>query len=108
MATMTSRGRAATILGCLATANLFAYAARNGLFAVYDDLRDRFGLHDAKLGLLATAFIVPHALATLPFGWAGDRFDRRRVIAFGMLLASLAGAAGALATTMTQLVASRV
>ncbi len=100
--------RNAVILGCLATANLFAYAARNGLFTVYPDLRERFGIHDAKLGLLATAFLVPHAIATLPFGWAGDRYDRRRVIAAGLLLASVAGAAGALATDVTTLVLSRV
>ncbi len=100
--------RNAAILGSLAVANLCAYAARNGLFTVYPDLRERFGLHDAKLGLLTTAFIVPHAIATLPFGWAGDRFDRRRVIAFGLLLASVAGAAGALAHDTVTLVASRV
>ena len=104
---VTTRRQAGTILGSLAVANLLAYAARNSLFAVYPALRDRFGFHDAKLGLLATAFILPHAVATLPFGWAGDRFDRRRVIALGLLLASVAGAAGALATDATTLVLSR-
>jgi predicted MFS family arabinose efflux permease len=95
------------ILVALGLTNLVAYAMRNALFTVYPDLRARFGLHDAKLGLLTTAFLIPHALATLPFGWAGDRFDRRRVIAFGMLVASIAGAAGAIATDMAMLVASR-
>jgi len=99
--------RANTILGVLALANLVGYAARNGLFTVYPDLRDKFGLHDAKLGLLTTAFIVPHALATLPFGWGGDRYDRRRVIAVGLFLASLAGAAGAFASNVTELAVSR-
>jgi MFS family permease len=80
---------------------------RNSLFAVYPDLRDAFGLRDAKLGLLTTVFLIPHAIATLPFGWAGDRYDRRRVIALGMLLASVAGAAGALAQNTTQLAVSR-
>ena len=99
--------RANTILAVLALTNLVGYAARNSLFTVYDDLRVRFGLHDAKLGLLTTVFLVPHALATLPFGWGGDRYDRRRVIALGLLLASVAGAAGALATTTTELAVSR-
>ncbi|HEY1554298.1 MAG TPA: MFS transporter [Kofleriaceae bacterium] len=99
--------RAGRVLGVLALANLVGYAARNSLFTVYPDLRDQFGLHDAKLGLLTTAFLLPHALATLPFGWAGDRYDRRRVIAIGILIASIAGAAGALAHTVTQLVISR-
>jgi MFS family permease len=102
------RSRAGTILGSLAFANIAAYAARNGLFNVYPDLRDKFGLQDAKLGFLATAFLLPHALATLLFGWAGDRFDRRRVIAVGLLIAAAAGAAGALATNTTELVISRV
>jgi MFS family permease len=95
------------ILIALGLTNLFAYAMRNSLFAVYPDLRDAFGLRDAKLGLLTTVFLLPHAVATLPFGWAGDRYDRRRVIALGMLLASIAGAAGALAQNTTQLAISR-
>jgi MFS family permease len=95
------------ILVALGLTNLIAYAMRNSLFAVYPDLRDAFDLRDAKLGLLTTVFLIPHAIATLPFGWAGDRYDRRRVIALGMLLASVAGAAGAIAQTSTQLAVSR-
>lgn len=104
---MTRPTRSAAILAWLAIANLVAYAARNSLFATYEDLRERFQLHDAKLGLLATAFLLPHAIATLVFGWAGDRFDRRRVIATGMIFASIAGALGALAYDTTTLVISR-
>src|ERR1700759_119781 len=99
--------RSAAILSWLAIANLVAYATRNSLFAAYEDLRERFQLHDAKLGLLATAFLLPHAVATLVFGWAGDRFDRRRVIASGMIFASISGALGALAYDTTTLVISR-
>ncbi|HTR52921.1 MAG TPA: MFS transporter [Kofleriaceae bacterium] len=95
------------VLGVLALANTAGYAARNSLFTVYPDLRDRFGLHDAKIGLLTTAFLLPHALATLPAGWAGDRYDRRRVIAIGLAITALAGAAGAFATDVTALVISR-
>ncbi len=91
----------------LALANTAVYATRNSLFAVYPDLRSRFGLHDDRLGLLATAFLIPHGLATLLFGWAGDRFDRRRVIAVGLAIATVAGAAGALASDLVTLVVSR-
>jgi len=105
--TMEARRRAPTILISLALMNLVAYAMRNALFAVYPDLRARFGLHDAKLGLLTTIFLLPHAVATLPFGWAGDRFDRRRVIATGMLLASVASALGGLATSVVTFSISR-
>ena len=99
--------RAHSILAVLALSNLVGYAARNSLFTTYDDLRAKFHVDDATLGLLTTAFLVPHAIATLPFGWGGDRYDRRRVIAFGMILASLAGAAGALAPSLPALAVSR-
>ena len=97
----------ASILLVLAATNLIAYAARNALFAVYPALRARFHVTDADLGLLATVFVLPHALATLPFGWAGDRRDRRYVIAVGMLIASAAGAAGALTSSYRDLAITR-
>ena len=95
------------ILLVLAATNLVSYAARNALFAVYDTLRADYHVTNADLGLLATVFVLPHALATMPFGWAGDRRDRRYVIAFGMVLASAAGAAGALTTTYRDLAITR-
>lgn len=102
-----SRRPGPQILVVLALANLVAYAARNALFAVYDDLRPRYGIDDSELGFLQTVFMLPHAAATLGFGWAGDRFDRRRVIAAGMLLAAAAGGAGALGESYLGLAASR-
>ena len=95
------------ILVVLALANLVSYAARNALFAVYPDLRARFGINNAQIGLLTTVFMVPHAAATLPFGWLGDRYDRRRVIIAGIVLASVAGAAGTLGHSYWGLAASR-
>jgi MFS transporter, Spinster family, sphingosine-1-phosphate transporter len=99
--------RNATILASLAFANMIAYAARNELFSTYEDLRKRFHFADDKLGALATAFILPHALATLLFGWAGDRWDRRRVIAVGLIVGSVGGAAGMFATDTLTLAISR-
>lgn len=101
------RQRGPQILTVLALTNLVAYAVRNALFGVYPDLRAEFHVSDQALGLLTTAFLVPHAIATLPFGWAGDRYDRRRVIAFGLVLAAIASALGALASNMTELAVSR-
>ena len=69
---------AAVVLAILAIANLLSYASRNAPFAVYDDLRAQFGVDDRDLGWLGTAFMLPHALATLPVGWLADRADRRR------------------------------
>ena len=99
--------RSSYVLVVLALTNLVSYAARNALFAVYPDLAARYHIDDADIGLLQTVFMLPHAAATLGFGWAGDRFDRRRVIAAGMILASAAGAAGALGESYLGLAASR-
>lgn len=99
--------RPTQILVILALANLVSYAARNALFAVYPDLTARFGIDDSEIGLLQTVFMVPHAAATLGFGWAGDRFDRRKVIAIGLVIASIAGAAGAIGDDYIGLAASR-
>lgn len=96
------------VLAILALANLLSYATRNAPFAVYDDLRAAFAVDDADLGWLGTAFMLPHALATLPVGWLADRVDRRRVLAAGLVLWSAAGLAGALATDYRLVVASRV
>ncbi len=92
-----ARPRPLGILTVLALTNLFAYAARYALVGVYDDLRARYGLDDSQLGMLGMLFMLPHAAATLPYGWAGDRLDRRRVIAAGMTIAGIGGAAAALA-----------
>ena len=102
-----ARSRGTRILVVLALTNLVSYAARNALFAVVPALKLRFGIDDALVGLLQTVFMIPHAAATLPFGWAGDRYDRRLIIVAGMVLASLAGAAGALGHSYTGLATSR-
>lgn len=108
---MNKRGRggirADQILVVLALANLVSYAARNALFAVYPDLTARYGIDDSELGFLQTVFMIPHAAATLGFGWAGDRFDRRKVIAVGLVIAGIAGAAGAIGDSYIGLAASR-
>jgi predicted MFS family arabinose efflux permease len=102
-----SRSRSWQVLVALALTNLVSYAARNALFAVVPDLKAHYGISDAEVGFLQTVYMLPHAAATLGFGWAGDRFDRRRVIAYGMLLASAAGAAGALGESSLWLAATR-
>lgn len=95
------------ILVVLALTNLVAYAIRNALFGVYPDLRAQFHVNDKTLGFMTTVFLIPHAIATLPFGWAGDRYDRRRVIAFGIILSAVASVAGAASRGMWSLGVSR-
>jgi MFS family permease len=74
----------------LTTINFVNYLDRMVVVTMYDDLRRVFQFSNGQLGALSTAFYVVHALATVPFGWASDRFDRRKVIAFGVLAWSAA------------------
>lgn len=99
--------RATRVLALFTLANLLSYATRNAPFAVYRDLTERFGVDEGQLGLLGTVFMLPHALATLPLGWFGDRLDRRKVIAAGALLWSAAGVVGALVPSFTGVLVSR-
>src|ERR1700745_615833 len=104
---MPGRARKLEILAALALTNLVAYRGPHELLVVFPDLHVRFGLDDAQFGLLQTVFMLPHAAAQLPFGWARDRYDRRTVIAVGMVIASMAGAAGAIGHGYGELAASR-
>jgi MFS family permease len=70
--------------------NFVNYLDRMVVVTMYDDLRSIFHLSNGQLGALSTSFYVVHSLATVPFGWASDRYDRRRVIAAGVLAWSLA------------------
>jgi MFS family permease len=87
---MISRRYGMYVVGLLTVINFVNYVDRMVIATMYDDLRRTFGFSNGELGALSTAFFVVHAAATLPFGWAADRFDRRRVIAAGVILWSLA------------------
>ena len=106
-ASTTHFSSAIMILLALTAANVMGYAARNALFSAYADLRVRFLVDDADLGLLTTAFMAGQALVTVPVGWAGDRFGRKPVLVAGVALAGLAGCFGAFSTGAAMLAATR-
>jgi len=78
------------VVGLLTLINFVNYLDRMVVVTMYDDLRRQFGFSNGQLGALSSGFFVVHALSTVPFGWASDRFDRRRVIALGVIVWSAA------------------
>ncbi|MDB4973455.1 MAG: Arabinose efflux permease [Myxococcaceae bacterium] len=78
------------VVGLLTVINFVNYLDRMVVVTMYDDLRRIFHFDNAQLGALSSGFFLVHALATLPLGWASDRFDRRKVIAFGVVAWSAA------------------
>lgn len=102
-----SRAHAWYVLGLLTTVNFANYVDRMVIVSMYDDLRRRFQFTDGQLGAFWSAFFVVHAALTVPLGWAGDRFDRRRVMAIGVITWSLATLGSAYAIGFVSLLCLR-
>jgi predicted MFS family arabinose efflux permease len=76
--------------------------------AVGEPIRKEFGLSDASLGALGTAFILLYAVVGIPFGRLADRAPRKLILSVGVLLWSLLTAASGLAQNFWQMFALRL
>jgi MFS transporter, Spinster family, sphingosine-1-phosphate transporter len=65
------------------------------------------GLSSDKIGLLQLAFMLVHSLASIPLGLLADRYLRKRLIAIGVGVWSVATAAAGLANSFAQLFVAR-
>src|SRR5688500_14075154 len=88
--------------------NLFNYIDRYVLAAVESQIEAEFFpvKNDdtmAKMGSLATAFLVCYMVAAPIFGWLADRMSRWLLVAIGVILWSLASGGSGLATTFSVL-----
>lgn len=61
---------------------------------VLTDVKKHFDIGDDKGGLLQTAFVVTYMLFAPLFGYLGDRYNRKIIMAFGVFLWSLTTMAG--------------
>jgi MFS transporter, Spinster family, sphingosine-1-phosphate transporter len=97
--------RAALLL--LLGINLFNYVDRQVLAAVEPLIREGFGVSQARMGWLATAFLVSYMVCSPVFGWLGDRTSRWLLVALGVILWSLASGGSGLAPTFGILLMTR-
>ncbi|MBI5629563.1 MAG: MFS transporter [Elusimicrobia bacterium] len=98
-----ARGVLALLLGV----NLLNYLDRQILYSLLPLIQRDLTLSDAQAGSLASAFMVVYMLAAPPIGYWADRQSRPLWLALGVLLWSLATAAGAWAKTFSSLFAAR-
>lgn len=56
------------------------------ILGVLPDIQDSFGISDDKGGLLQTVFIISYMIFAPIFGYLGDRFSRKAIMAFGITL----------------------
>jgi MFS family permease len=75
--------------------------------AVAASIQAEFGISDAQIGALVSAFTISLALSTLPIGYWADRWTRRTILGLGLTVWSLATLATGLTRTFPQALAAR-
>lgn len=86
----------------------FLNQADRQIFAVVLPLiREELRLSDAELGLIASSLVWTYGLLVPLAGFAGDRFSRKKIIGFSLLLWSGATMATGLCSTLVQFILLR-
>jgi len=96
------------IVALLTGLNLVNYVDRFLVNAVSPKIKESLLLSDAETGLVVSAFMYGYFLTSPLFGWLGDRFRRKELIAAGVAVWSIATIASGFATSLVGLVAARV
>src|SRR5271165_3598069 len=97
-----------TSLAILVAVNILNFYDRHVIGALTEPIRKELGLSDAQIGLISSAFIWLYALVGLPLGRVADSYNRRKLLAAGMVVWSLLTGMAALAVNYTMLLASRL
>src|SRR5499427_10538166 len=89
--------------------NLLNYVDRFIFAALIPYLKDDPSAHytDAQLGWIGSAFTYVYTVCSPLFGYLGDRYRRGRLIALGIVIWSLATAAGGAAASFMVLLIAR-
>lgn len=96
------------VLGLLFAGNLLNFYDRALPSVVLEQIKNDFGLDDAQVGVLASAFVLVAALAGVPLGRLADRIPRRTVAGWGLIVWSLFTAVGGIFSSFWVFLASRV
>ena len=88
--------------------NLLNYYDRALPAVVLELIKADFGLNDAEVGVLASAFVLVGALVGVPLGRLADRWARKSVAGWGLLVWSACTAAGGLLTNFWAFFATRI
>ena len=93
------------VLFAINTMNFFD---RQIIGAVGEPVRKEFGLSDASLGLLGTAFTLLYAFVGVPLGALADRIGRKGILSAGVFVWSLLTAGSGIAQSYWQIFALRL
>ncbi|XP_050531599.1 protein spinster isoform X2 [Daktulosphaira vitifoliae] len=84
---ITGKQKITVIILCFV--NLINYMDRYTIAGILDDIQKSFSIGDDKGGLLQTVFVISYMIFAPVFGYMGDRYNRRLIMAFGVFLWSL-------------------
>lgn len=74
--------------------NLINYMDRFTVAGVLEDVKAYYKIGNTEAGLLQTSFIVSYMIMAPVFGYLGDRYSRKYIMAFGVTFWSLTTLAG--------------
>lgn len=92
----------------LTVVNLLNYFDRYIVQSVEPTITKEFALTNTEAGYVVSAFVLGYCIFSPIFGFLGDRFDRRRVMAFGLLAWSLATGLTATAASAASFIIARI
>jgi MFS family permease len=100
------------LLVALALINFLNYVDRYVIGGLTPLLKKPFAegglaLTGAQIGLLGTAFMIVHSVGSIPLGYLADRFQRKRLIAMGVGVWSIATALAGFAKSFGQMFVAR-
>jgi predicted MFS family arabinose efflux permease len=70
--------------------NCLNFLQRQVIFFLFPLIKESLSLSDFSLGLLGTAFMIPHSVAGLPLGVLADKWIRKSIISLATAFSSLA------------------
>lgn len=106
--TAVSPGISARVVALLTAAAFINYVDRGNLATAGPLIRDQFGLSNAQLGVLLSAFFWSYALGQVPAGWLAERLNARRVLAAGLAVWGIATVLTGVANGFLMLLTLRV
>src|ERR1017187_2735905 len=98
----------AWVLFILTGLNLFNYLDRFVLSAVLTPLQKDLAINDEQAGRLVTAFMIGYFLTSPIFGWLGDRWSRKWLIAAGIFVWSIGTILTGFAATFAMMLSFRM
>lgn len=88
--------------------NILNFYDRTVPAALVEPMRKEFGLNDTQIGLLTSVFIWFYAIVGLPLGLIADRWSRKKLLAWGVVVWTALTASTGFATTYAFLFFSRI